>query len=155
MMRKALKDFTFSDGTFIPKGTSLVSPSESLHHDEEIYENAHSFDPFRFYNLRNLEGENTKHHFASTSLDYLPFGHGKHAWYGKLCSTLSEPTHASCSPGRFFAALEFKTMLAHVVTSYDVKLEDNQPRPQSWRIGPAIAADSTAKVMFKQRFRST
>lgn len=88
LMRKALKDFTFSDGTFIPAGTSIASPSESLHHDSEIYENPHSFDPFRFYNMRDQEGESMKHHFASTSLDYLPFGHGKHAWYGKA------PLHA-------------------------------------------------------------
>ncbi|KAG9310145.1 cytochrome P450 [Chiua virens] len=127
LMRKALKDFTFSDGTFIPKGTSIVAPSEALHHDEKIYQNPHSFDPFRFYKIREQDGESTRHQFASTSLEYLPFGHGKHA-----------------CPGRFFAALELKSMLAHIVMSYDVKLEDNKTRPQCWRIGPAIAVDSRA-----------
>lgn len=46
-------------------------------------------------------------------------------------------------------------MLAHIVASYDVKLEDTKTRPQSWRIGPAIAADSSAQVMFKKRDPST
>lgn len=153
LMRKALKDFTFSDGTFIPQGTSLVSPSESVHHDDEIYENAHFFDPFRFFHMRDQEGGGgTKHHFASTSLEYLPFGHGKHAWYGVVHSLPSMRfTPRLISPGRFFAALELKSMLAHIITSYDVKLQNHSPRPQCWRIGPAIAADSSLKVMFRKR----
>ncbi|KAG9310148.1 cytochrome P450 [Chiua virens] len=131
--RKALKDFTFSDGTFIPKGTFLVSPSRSLHLDDENYDNAHKFDPFRFSNMRD-EGEGTKHHFVSTSLEYLPFGHGKHA-----------------CPGRFFAANELKSMLAHVVVSYDVKLEDGATHPKPLRNGISLAPDPSAKVMFRRR----
>ena len=42
-------------------------------------------------------------------------------------------------------------MLAHVVTTYDIKLEENTTRPQSLRIGAAILAHSTAKVMFRKR----
>ncbi|KAG9310147.1 cytochrome P450 [Chiua virens] len=134
LLRKALKDFTFSDGTFIPKGTSIVVPSRSLHLDNDNYENAHEFDPFRFSNMRGEEGEGTKHHFVSTSLEYLPFGHGKHA-----------------CPGRFFAANELKSMLAHIVLSYDVKLEDGATSPKPMHDGPGVAADPFAKVMFRRR----
>jgi hypothetical protein len=55
------------------------------------------------------------------------------------------------SPGRFFAATELKSMLAHVVLSYDVKLEDNATRPQSLHSGIHIAAHPTARVMFRKR----
>ena len=95
-MRKATKDFTFSDGTFIPKGTTLVVPSRSLHLNNEHYDNAHVFDPFRFSDMRDEEGEGTKHHFVSTSPEYLPFGHGKHAWY-ELSESL--PSHQKLSHG--------------------------------------------------------
>ncbi|KAI9571037.1 cytochrome P450 [Boletus coccyginus] len=136
LSRKAIKDFTFSDGTFIPKGTTVVVPSRSLHLDNEHYENAHVFDPFRFSDMRDEEGEGTKHHFVSTSIEYLPFGHGKHA-----------------CPGRFFAANELKSMLAHVVMSYDVKLEDNDDKTQSNRLrtGLRMSPDPAAKIMFRRR----
>jgi len=92
LSRMAMKDFTFSDGTFIPKGTLVVVPSRCLHLDNEHYENAHVFDPFRFSDMRDEEGEGTKHQFVSTNTEYLPFGHGKHAWYG-LPLTSFESSH--------------------------------------------------------------
>ena len=44
-------------------------------------------------------------------------------------------------------------MLAHVVTTYDIKLEENATRPRSFRIGSSIGANSMAKVMFRPRAR--
>ena len=32
--RKVLKDFTFSDGTFVPAGSRISVPSFALHHDD-------------------------------------------------------------------------------------------------------------------------
>ena len=46
VVRKAMKDFTFSDGTFIPKGTMIGVATRSLHHDEKFYRNANVFQPF-------------------------------------------------------------------------------------------------------------
>ncbi|KAG8219275.1 cytochrome P450 [Butyriboletus roseoflavus] len=79
--RKALKDFTFSDGTFVPKGTTILAPIRSIHYDEEYYGNAYAFEPFRFADLREEDGEGMKYQFTSTTTNYLPFGHGRHAWY--------------------------------------------------------------------------
>lgn len=42
-------------------------------------------------------------------------------------------------------------MLAHVVVTYDLKLEDNATYPPSWYIGTFIAADSRAKVVLRNR----
>ena len=87
--RKALKDFTFSDGTFIPKGTLIGVASRGLHHDEQFYESANVFKPFRFAGIREMDGEGLKYQFVSTGLEYLPFGHGRHAWYEVFTLTLS------------------------------------------------------------------
>ena len=76
-MRKATRDFTFSDGTFIPKGARIQAGITALHHDNALYENPEVFDPFRFAKM----GESVKHQFAATSPEYLPFGRGRHAWY--------------------------------------------------------------------------
>ena len=79
-MRKAMKDFTFSDGTFIPKGTAITAASRAVHYDEASYPNAHEFKPFRFADLQGDE-EGVDHQYISTTPEYLAFGHGKRAWY--------------------------------------------------------------------------
>ncbi|KAF8121573.1 cytochrome P450, partial [Boletus edulis] len=110
--RKAMKDFTFSDGTFVPEGTIIAAAARALHHDENFYKNVSAVEPFRFADMQGENGEYGKYQFVSTAIEYLPFGHGTHA-----------------CPGRFFAAAEMKTMLMHIATAYDIKLEDGATRP--------------------------
>ena len=81
VVRKAMKDFTFSDGTFIPKGTMIGVATRSLHYDEKFYKNANVFQPFRFAEMHEEDTVGVKYQFVSTSIEYLPFGHGKQAWY--------------------------------------------------------------------------
>jgi len=134
LTRKAVKDFTFSDGTFIPAGTTVSAPMRATHYDENIYEHPEVFDPFRFSDLRETSGESAKHQLVSTSVEYLVFGHGLHA-----------------CPGRFFAANSMKAMLAHVVMTYDVKMENEGVLPSSMWFGPNMLPDRDAKVMFRKR----
>jgi len=79
--RQAMKPYTFSDGTTIPKDVIMVSPMAAILRDESVYENPHVFNGYRFSNLREHQGESAKHHSSNTDLDFLPFGHGHHAWY--------------------------------------------------------------------------
>ena len=79
-----MKDITLIDGTVIPAGVAVSAPAYAVHHDPAIYPSPDVFDPFRFARLRGAEGEGTKHQFVKTSLDYIPFGHGKQAWYATL-----------------------------------------------------------------------
>ncbi|KAF9244075.1 cytochrome P450 [Melanogaster broomeanus] len=123
-----------ADGKVIPKGAFLAVAANSTHLDDELYENARKFDPFRFANMRGEDEDGINNQFVSLSPEYLPFGLGRHA-----------------CPGRYFAANELKSMLAHVVTSYDIKLENSAKPPQNLRIGIAIAANTSAKVMFRKR----
>ena len=44
-------------------------------------------------------------------------------------------------------------MLAHVVVTYDVKLEDNAARPRSLVYGPVILANPHAQVLFRKRIQ--
>lgn len=81
LTRKALADYTFADGTFIPAGTTVSAPLRATHYDDGIWARAGVFDPWRFSTLREAEGESAKHHMVSTSTEYLAFGHGQHAWY--------------------------------------------------------------------------
>lgn len=81
MTRKVLQPMTFSDGTVLPAGTTVSAASRAMHYDSKNYRDADVFSPWRFAELRENEGEGTKHQMVSTSVDYTPFGHGRHAWY--------------------------------------------------------------------------
>ena len=83
-----LKDITLRDGTFVPKDTLITAATWATHRDEALYPDADVFDPFRFERLRagTSASSSTKHQFVHTSVDYIAFGHGKHAWYVLLTS---------------------------------------------------------------------
>ncbi|CDO73437.1 hypothetical protein BN946_scf185013.g72 [Trametes cinnabarina] len=138
LIRKAQKDVVLSNGVLIPRGTLMVAAAYSTHHDDDVYADAMMFDPFRFARKREAEGESAKHQFANTSVDYVPFGHGKHA-----------------CPGRFFAANELKAMLAYIVLNYDIKLGGDGKRPANLHWGWAILPDPNAEVLFRKRQAST
>ncbi len=83
MSRKAMKNFTFSDGTFIPKGAHVAALSGPVHMDDQIYEDPLTFKPFRFAEARegaNSAREAVKNQMVTTSPEHLLFGHGRHAW---------------------------------------------------------------------------
>jgi hypothetical protein len=92
-----------AEGWTAPKGTWFAVNAHEIHHDEEIYPNANTFDAFRFSRPReefevaqkSRKGEEgSEEHIgrqkeylrvknlslASTSDSFLPFGHGRHAW---------------------------------------------------------------------------
>lgn len=134
--RKALKDFVLSDGTVIPAGSNVGAGSYLRHFDDAIYEDASVFNPWRFQCKRS-DSENesgTKGLIVNSGPDFLPFGHGKH-----VC------------PGRFFAAVEMKAILAHVVVTYDVKMKEDGALPSSRWIFTALIPDQKAKVLFRRR----
>ncbi|THV02256.1 cytochrome P450 [Dendrothele bispora CBS 962.96] len=133
--RMVLKDFTFSDGTTLPAGTRVTVPGSALHHDERYYENPQEFRPFRFSDMRANEGESIKHQMITPNSEYFFFGHGRH----------------SC-PGRFFAVNELKTLVAHTLLTYDVKLEgDRKEIPEPFWFSRAVTPNRTAKVLFRKR----
>ena len=81
MQRLALEDFTFKDGTFIPKGAFVSVAQHATHTDAVYYDNPLVFDPWRFSRIREGEGNLTKPMATTASVEYIPFGLGRHAWY--------------------------------------------------------------------------
>ncbi|GLB33473.1 putative cytochrome p450 [Lyophyllum shimeji] len=135
MERRMLQDFTFSDGTVVPKGHTVAVANLPMHLDEENYSDPDKFDGFRFAHLRDSEVEGfSKHQMVSLGLDYIVFGNGRHA-----------------CPGRFFAVNELKALLAHVVLNYDVAFENNGGRPADRWYGHIRVPDPTVSVMFRKR----
>ena len=130
--RVAVNDFTFSDGTTIPRGTSVSVSAHNAHYNDKVYEDPLRFDGFRFSKMR--EGSAKKVGMVSSSQDHLSFGHGRH-----VC------------PGRYFAACELKLMFAHIVTTYDVKLEIEGVRPPDMWVMTSCVPNPNANVLFRKR----
>ncbi|THH20029.1 hypothetical protein EUX98_g8657 [Antrodiella citrinella] len=131
--RKTLKPVTFSNGVTLPTGTFFSAAAAPTHTDAQHYVNPNTFDPWRFVNTKS---ESTSQTFVSTSVDYIPFGHGRHA-----------------CPGRHFASYQMKLMLAYIVTYYDVSFEPGKEgkRPETKWFGNTIIPDPTVNVMFRKR----
>jgi len=86
--RKVLKPFTFSNGVTLPTGTYLGAHLHGTHRDGSLYERPEEFDGFRFVDEKpksDVDAEKVVHKprqtMYTTSKTYLPFGHGRHAWY--------------------------------------------------------------------------
>lgn len=108
---------------------STLHLSNSL---QAVYPEADKFRAFRFADMR--ESESLKHHMVTPNLDYLLFGQGRHA-----------------CPGRFFAVNELKVMMAHVILTYDVKLEREGVPPLPRWFGASLILDAKAEVLFRAR----
>ncbi|GJJ07764.1 hypothetical protein Clacol_001969 [Clathrus columnatus] len=132
--RMTLKEFTFSDGTFIPKGCIISATTSLIHYDEEKYPDSKHFDGFRFAKIRAQKRYDTSNQLENTSPEYIPFGHGRHA-----------------CPGRFLAATVLKAVMAYIILNYDVKLGDEGVLPKNLFVGTFCIPDPTAKVMFRRR----
>lgn len=137
MRRYAVADYTFSDGTFVPAGTLVAVPSSSVHLDPGIYKDPLKFDGFRFVEMKKnatLNGHpDRKYDMVTTNLEFMAFSQGRHA-----------------CPGRFFAAVEIKLLLAHIVLAYDVKLVDDIRPPDLLHMN-AIRPNPAARVYFRRR----
>ncbi|OBZ75703.1 Ent-kaurene oxidase [Grifola frondosa] len=147
--RKAMRAYTFRDGTTVPKGAMISATQTATHHDPAYYDSPNDFDGFRFSRVReraeelHREGEELadqsseddwRYRLTGTGLNYLAFGGGKH-----VC------------PGRFFATLELKCMMAFTLLRYDVKMENEGVRPPDTWFGPACVPSLSAEVLFRLR----
>lgn len=132
LRRVATENTILSDGTQIAKGTSLAIRNDWMW-DEKFYENANTFNPYRFLKKRQTLGQGAHAQLVTPSAEHLEWGLGIHA-----------------CPGRFFAANEMKVFLCHALLKYDFKLAKGSV-PQMRRQGFALHADSSARIAIRRR----
>ncbi|KAI3390348.1 hypothetical protein diail_10007 [Diaporthe ilicicola] len=136
--RRVARDLRFEDGITLPAGTYITMPSDSVARDPDIYPDPEHFDGFRFYE-RRMEGgkEANRHQFASTGPESLAFGQGKNA-----------------CPGRFFAGVQIKVVVANVLLKYDISFPPGQQeRPKNLYKGGLVRPDPRQKLVFVPRNR--
>ena len=135
------------EGWHAPRGSYVGLDSYSVQHDSEIYPDPNTYDAFRFSRAREetLDEERTEKSrdtaeilkqknvgLVTTSETFLSFSHGRHA-----------------CPGRFFVALELKSLLAKMVMDYEV--EPLRTRPPSPWIGSTVLPPMKATMKIKRR----
>ena len=95
MGRMAVAD-TELDGRYVPAGTAAMVAPLPVHHDPDLWDAPHVFDPERFAEGRR---EDKRHRYG-----YLPFGGGAHKCIGM-----------------HFGMMEVKTILHQLLRRYEVR----------------------------------
>ena len=128
--------FVTRSGLVIPRGNIVAVPGKNIARDERVYDDAGTFKPFRFAEKRKEEGvefiKRARQAAPTTTAEFLPFGHGKHA-----------------CPGRFFAVSEMKLILGYMVMNYDVEILDE--RPADIYVGVAKLPPLASKIRVRRR----
>jgi ent-kaurene oxidase len=130
------KTFQLSDGTAIPAGIFISTPSYHICRDPAFYEAPLEFRPFRFAELR----EKNPSHAGDYMLTSIRSNHLAFGWGNLAC------------PGRQFAACEMKLILALILQKYEFRLPDSQTeRPENICVDARIWPSKTQPVEFRRR----
>lgn len=128
---------TLKDGVKIPVGTHLAIASDAVSRDPTCLPGGgdpEEFDPFRYSRLREEEANKNRYQFATTDEMNLHFGHGLYA-----------------CPGRFFAGVEAKLILIHILMMCDFKFKDGTQRPANLSFEEACYPDPSVRVLMRRR----
>lgn len=148
----AKEGVTTPSGVHVDEGGKVGAATFAIHHDNDFYPSAKTYQPFRFSEAReSLQSTNTtdsaqgqssetrarilesKQMAAVTTNDhFLAFGAGKHA-----------------CPGRFFASAEIKMMFAFIVMNYDI--EPFEKRPENSVFGAVVVPPVKATIRVRRR----
>ncbi|QKX63436.1 uncharacterized protein TRUGW13939_10606 [Talaromyces rugulosus] len=134
MHRVLLQKAQLSNGTILPKGAHISMAVNAIQNDPEVTSDPEIFDGFRFYKLRQREGEAHLHQFSTTESNVLNFGHGPN----------------SC-PGRFFASLEIKIILIRLLMDFEFKFKHENKRPENLRAHEFIFPNPDAEILMRRR----
>jgi cytochrome P450 len=105
--------------------------------DKNLYPNPDTFDGFRFVpgtDEKSKLAAGAKTNYTSAHPGSMAFGYGQHA-----------------CPGRFFAMMEIKAIIGEILSRFEMKLPDGQPRPPSITFETQHLPHPTGPVLFRAR----
>ena len=129
-----LKSHTLSTGELLPKFAHVSFAGVPMSMSEDYFDQAETFDGFRFERLRlNSDTNHNGLQFTSSYEGSLHFGHGRH-----MC------------PGRFMGSLISKLLLIEILQRYDLKLVEGG-RPESLMFFDMDIPDPQYAILFRDR----
>ncbi|KAL4935822.1 hypothetical protein BDV06DRAFT_233927 [Aspergillus oleicola] len=136
MRRKVLRPTTFSDGTRLARDDIACIPLQMILQSEVNYIDPLTFNPGRFVHCTasGTCSSNKNSKFTDADVTFPIWGLGKHA-----------------CPGRHYASVLLKLVLAHVLLRYDVRLPDGDTGTRSFYWRSSIVPRSGAVLYFRER----
>jgi cytochrome P450 len=133
--RRLMVPLTLSNRSTIPARSYISIAYQPLLTDPTYYPSPLTFDPLRFYNLRQKEGEEEKHQFASVDSSDLLWTFGKFA-----------------CPGRHWATAQIKLLVMVLLMEFDVSFPEGQrERPENKVVGTKCMPSVTQKMVLRRR----
>lgn len=133
-----MSEVKLSDGTAIPPGYYIKMPSGPMARDEVYYSNPLEFDSERFYRQFTKgqeEDKQTRSEYADIEPGNLTWGNGRF----------------SC-PGRWYASVMLKLLLANFLHEYDFELTENKSeRPQNMIFDVRVLPNMKQKITFRKK----
>ncbi|KAF2179245.1 cytochrome P450 [Zopfia rhizophila CBS 207.26] len=114
-LRMTHRAVTLPTNHVIPANTLIAVCHPRFNHNLSDFPEADKFDGYRFSKLRTQGADEARLQLAGMSMDSLTFGYGVHG-----------------CPGRLFASVVVKLIVAHLLMHFDVRLEgDSAVRPEN------------------------
>ncbi|CRG92071.1 hypothetical protein PISL3812_09126 [Talaromyces islandicus] len=128
------KDISLRDGTVLPAGAMVSMAGAARSKDPALYSSPHEFQAKRFYNT-NASNDKERGLFSSTAAGDSWFGHGPQA-----------------CPGRWYADVQIKLLLATLLVTYDLTFPDGQTkRPDDYKADEKILPDMKQEIVLRRR----
>ncbi|KAK6065745.1 cytochrome P450 oxidoreductase [Seiridium cupressi] len=135
LFRKVLGPTQLSVGPSLPAGSLICVDANHLTTDPSRWSNAETFEPMRFFRMRQEPGQENLHQFTSLGSDVPVWGDGLQA-----------------CPGRVFAASTIKIILAHLLLSYDLQLPEGAQKPKRNSMpNGSMSPDMGCKIFIRKR----
>ena len=116
----------------------IAMPSASINHDDVYCSDALTFDGYRFHHARANEHQGdgrSDNEYSEIKPGNLPWGHGRFTY-----------------PGRWYASLTIKLLLASLIVEYDIGFpEETANRPSKSVIDVHVFPDMKQEMLLTNR----
>jgi len=132
--RKVTSPITLSNNTILPHGTSITMPGGPMARDPTYYSHPEAFDGLRFFRPDD-ESTNTQQDYTGIEPGNLSWGSGRF----------------TC-PGRWYAAVMIKLVLAKLLCEFEIEFPGGQgERPATVRYDTEVHPDMHQKIVLRRR----
>jgi cytochrome P450 len=130
-----LQPVKLSSGPKLPVGSLICVDAYHITNSTELWGNPDEFDAMRFHKLREQPDHENRHQFTSLDSDSPGWGGGVQG-----------------CPGRVFASITIKIILAHILSNYEIKLPPGKGKPSRGNMpNGSVSPNMFAHILIRER----